>query len=208
MFGANMHSVDINQSCKLFDQAGQSDSALGKRYQASYDSMKQALQNCRSNGRPAALGLLDCGQLGRDNDGKWFQEDPQMEMLSWIEGFSGCGGFCASDLPLFGFPEKPSGKIADQSTKMKRRAPCYTSVVGELQVRGSTRGAFISFLCLPLLASVIGAGWILCYPPPRMREDYMSDDGDLESTRLLAWGYSNESSPEQSDEEHSPKVFE
>lgn len=202
LFAANMHSVDIQQTCNLFHMSGQDSSSLGRQYQASYDSMKQALQNCRRNGRSGALGLQDCGQLGRDNSGRWFQEDPQMEVLLWTERLSGCGGFCTSDLPLFGFPA--GAQPIDQSSKLKQRSPCYKAVARELQVRGSMKGALITLLSLPLLAAVGGALWILCYPPPRLRKDYLhpSDVDNLESNRLLpAEQYRDGEASENSDEE-------
>lgn len=206
LFMANMHSIDIVQSCSLFQQSGQSSSALGKQYQESYDKMKQALQNCRRNGRAGALGLQDCGRLGRDNNGNWYQQDPRREMLSWIEAFSGCGGFCAGDMPLFGFPA-PGGQATDQSSKTSLRDPCYKSLAGELQVRGSANGVIITVLSLPLVVAVCGAAWTLCYPPLRARKDYFhpadflrtSDDDHLESDRLLS--HARGTSPENSDDE-------
>jgi len=198
MFAANMHAVDIKQSCTLYQQAGQSSSDIGRQYQASYESMKQALQNCRRNGRSGALGLRDCGQLGRDSTGNWFQQDPRQDLLSWVENFSGCGGFCGSDVPLFGFPV-PGGRTVDQVSKIKLRDACYATVASELQVRGSTKGAMICALSLPLFMAVCGAAWIICYPPPQSRKDYLhpSDVNDLESDRLLSRTVSR-GSPENS----------
>lgn len=199
IFTANMHGADIEQSCTLFQQAGQSSSALGKQYQASYDSMKQALQNCRRNGRPAALGLQDCGRLGRDVDGNWFQEDLQQELLSWTELISGCGGFCTDDLPLFGFPAS-GGKAIDQASKTRSRSACYKALTGELRMRGSLKGAFIMTLSLPLLVTFCCSAWIVCQPPPRARKDYLhpSDTDQLESDRLLPDENMWASSPENS----------
>jgi len=199
VFKANMHGADIEQSCALFQQAGQSSSALGKQYQASYDSMKQALQNCRRNGRPGALGLQECGRLGRDLDGHWFQEDPQQELLSWTELVSGCGGFCAGDLPLFGFPA-PGGTAINQASKTRSRSPCFKRLAGELRTRGSLKGAIIMALTLPLLVAFCCSMWIICHPPPRARKDYLhpSENDELESDRLLSHGNSRGSSPENS----------
>lgn len=200
LFTATMRSADIQQSCALQKQAGQSSSALGKQYQASYESMKQALQNCRRNGRPAALGLQDCGQLGRDNYGHWFETDRQRELFAWVEGLSGCGGFCTGDLPLFAFPAMPGGPVVDQSSKLKRRMPCYAKLASELQVRGSMKGLIIMVLALPLLIAVCGVLWIVCNPPPVARKDYLSpSEADrMESDRLLS-GTPNGDTPENSD---------
>jgi len=201
VFKANMHGADIQRSCTLFQQTGQSSSALGKQYQGSYDSMKQALQNCRRNGRPAALGLQDCGRLGRDLDGHWFQEDPQRELLSWTELVSGCGGFCAGDIPLFGFPA-PGGKAIDQASKLRSRSPCYKTLAGELQARGSAKGAFIIVLSLPLVLASFCSAWIVCHPPPRARKDYLhpSEIDPLESDRLLSHGVSSPDNSGSDDE--------
>lgn len=202
IFTANMHGSDIEQSCALFRQTGHGSSALGKQYQASYDSMKQALQNCRRHGRPGALGLQDCGRLARDFDGHWFQEDPQRELFSWTELASGCGGFCSGDLPLFGFPA-PGGVATDQASKMKSRSPCYKRLTSELRARGSLKGTLVIVLSIPLLVAFCCSMWIVCHPPPHARKDYLhpSEMDEVESDRLLSnenvWG----SSPEQSGSE-------
>jgi hypothetical protein len=198
LFTSNMHSIDIKQACELVRQAGSSSSALAKQYQMSYDSMKEALMNCRQNGRPDALGLQDCGQLGRDSSGRWFHEDPQRELFGWAERLSGCGGFCTGDLPLFGLPASPNGKV-DQSTKTNQRSPCYRWIANELQVRGSTKSVLIILLASPLLVAVCGALWIICHPPPRARKDvtYPEAADEPESHRLLPgnlWAYASEES--------------
>lgn len=201
MFTANMHAADIRQSCTLFRQTGLSSLPLGKQYQASYDSMKQALQNCRRNGRAAALGLQDCGRLGRDLNGHWFQEDSQRELLSWTELVSGCGGFCAGDIPLFSFPA-PGGKAIDQASKLKSRSPCYKALAGELQARGSLKGAFIVVLSLPLVVASFCPAWIIFHPPPRARKDYLhpSEIDQLESDRLLSHAVSSPDNSGSDDE--------
>merc|ERR1719387_1124522 len=55
----NGHGEEIRRSCSMDQSTGQIYSSLAAGYQASYDSMQQALKNCRRN-RQAALGLQDC----------------------------------------------------------------------------------------------------------------------------------------------------
>lgn len=201
MFTANMHAADIRQSCTLFRQTGLGSTSLGKQYQTSYESMKQALQNCRRNGRAAALGLEDCGRLGRDLNGNWFREDPQRELLSWSEVVSGCGGFCVGDIPLFGFPA-PGGVAINQASKMTSREPCYKTLAGELQARGSLKGASIVALSLPLVVASFCSAWIIFHPPPRARKDYLhpSEVDQLESDRLLSHGVASPDNSGSDDE--------
>jgi len=150
--------------------------------------MKQALGNCRRNGRPSALGLQDCGQLGKDDAGRWFEEDPYLELVAWLEQQSGCAGFCQGDPPLFAFPALPGGAAVDQSSKRHPREPCVQRLANELRARGSLAGGLTLLLSAPLLFGVCGASWIVCYPPPRRRKGYVephSDDEGPESNRLL-----------------------
>lgn len=192
---ASVHNVDLKQACSLYQQTGHTSSSLAKQYQVSYDSMKEALENCRRNGKPDALGLGDCGQLGRDSNGKWFEEDPRRDIFAWVEERAGCGGFCSGDLPLFAFPATPGGSAVDQSTKESPRSPCFDPLANELQVRGSGFGSVLVLLSLPLLIAVCTAFWIVCSPPPRMRKDYMhAPQDEMESDRLLSAQYSSQGS--------------
>mmetsp|Transcript_145279 Transcript_145279/g.253552 ORF Transcript_145279/g.253552 Transcript_145279/m.253552 type:complete len:317 (-) Transcript_145279:160-1110(-) len=183
---ANVHVVDLKQACSLEKQTGHASSKLVKPYQVSYDSMKEALENCRRNGKPDALGLEDCGHLARDSTGRWFEEDPRRDLFAWIEERSGCGGLCSGDLPLFAFPASPGGPVVDQSSKESPRSPCFDPLAGELLVQGSGMGSVMIILSLPLLIAVCTAFWIVCSPPPRTRKDYMhAPQDDIETDRLL-----------------------
>lgn len=191
---SNVHGVDLKQACSLKTQTGHTSSRFVEPYQVSYDSMKEALENCRRNGKPDALGLEDCGHLGRDSAGKWFEEDPRRDLFAWIEERSGCGGLCSGDLPLFAFPASPGGAAVDQSSKRNLRSPCFDPLAGELQLQGSGLGSVMVILSLPLLMAVCTAFWIVCSPPPRTRKDYMhAPQEEMESDRLLEQ-YSSQSS--------------
>lgn len=185
---ANMHAEEIPRSCTLPASAIERKNAKSQQYQRSYDSMEQALRNCRRNGRPSALGLQDCGQLGKDDAGRWFEEDPHLELVAWLEQQGGCSGFCQGDLPLFAFPAQSGGALVDQSSKRHPRDPCINQFANQLRARGSLAGGIVFLLSAPLLFGVCGASWIVCYPPPRRRKGYVeprSDDEGLESNRLL-----------------------
>eukprot|EP00747_Dinoflagellata_sp_TGD_P162926 gnl/TRDRNA2_/TRDRNA2_181087_c0_seq1.p1 gnl/TRDRNA2_/TRDRNA2_181087_c0~~gnl/TRDRNA2_/TRDRNA2_181087_c0_seq1.p1 ORF type:complete len:313 (-),score=55.67 gnl/TRDRNA2_/TRDRNA2_181087_c0_seq1:20-958(-) len=183
---ANGHGEEISRHCMMDQQTGQTWSQLTSEYQSSYDSMKEALLNCRRNGNPSALSLEDCGQLARDSKGRWFAEDKHRFLFAWIEEQSGCGGFCAGDLALFGFAEQAGG-IVDQSNKQSRRKPCFNEVVQRLEADGDRSAGLIVGLSAPLFFAVCGALWIVCYPPPKSRKGYVHaphhDSG--ESGRLL-----------------------
>jgi hypothetical protein len=201
----NGHGEEIASSCALQGSTGQMWSKIATKYQASYDSMRQALVNCRKNGRPTALGLQDCGQLGKDSAGNWYLEDPLQPLFQWIERASGCGGFCVGDLPLFAYPAKPGGdpSAVDQSTKQKRRNPCYQQLVDRLEATGDQSAGMVIALAVPLLFAVCGALWIVCYPPPRSRKGYVHPEvhspyGRGESGHLL---YGGPSETYNSDEE-------
>lgn len=190
----NEHGEEIARSCVVDRHAGQPWSDLTMQYQASYDSMKEALENCRRNGRPNALGLEDCGQLGRDNSGAWFEEDRYRNLFEWLESRRGCGGFCTGDLPLFGWSSKADGSSVDQSSKETSRQPCFDPLVGELESRGDWSAVLVLSLSAPLILAVCGSLWIVCYPPPRARKGYVHPSSSLsggtgrrrsESHRLL-----------------------
>jgi len=191
---ANSHGEEVRRSCTVNHQVHSTWSELTRSYQQSYDSMKQALLNCRQNGRPLALGLSDCGQLGRDNQGAWFAENQHKDLFIWLEKRSGCGGFCSGGIPLFAYPAVPEGAHVDQATKQKTRQACFKLFSDELEVRGDRAALLTILLSAPLLFAVCGALWIVCYPPPRARKDYIhaplgdsdDDDDDLASNRLLA----------------------
>mmetsp|Transcript_95675 Transcript_95675/g.205273 ORF Transcript_95675/g.205273 Transcript_95675/m.205273 type:complete len:304 (+) Transcript_95675:163-1074(+) len=189
----NVHGEEINQACMVSQHHQQTGSELTNRYQLSYGSMKEALVNCRRNARPSAVGLQDCGQLGKDSQGVWFEEDPQRDVFAWLEEISGCGGFCLNDVALFGFPAVPGGPAVGQAGKRLPRVACFRRFTSELQARGDRAAALVLLLSLPLLFSVCGATWIICYPPPRTRQGYTHagdvDDEDLaESDSLLNTG--------------------
>lgn len=182
----NGHGEEIIRACGMKTAAGQMFSKMATTYQASYDSMKQGLVNCRRNGRQNALGLQDCGQLGRDNEGRWYLKDPFQELFEWIEAESGCGGFCVGDIPLFAYPTKSSGvdvQAVTQSSKQKARQPCFKELVDRLEVSGDRDAAVIVGFALPLFLAVCGAMWIVCYPPPVPRKNYIHSP--FESGHLL-----------------------
>merc|ERR1719428_550073 len=171
----NGHGEEINHACMLDRKTGQLWSKFANKFQNSYDSMKQALQNCRRNGRMEALRLQDCGQLGKADDGSWWNDDKYMPLFYYIEARSGCGGMCTGDIPLFGFPENlVTGKpVVDQTNKELLRHPCFHELANLLEGNGDKVSASIIAFGLPILFSVCGACWIVCYPPPLARKGYV-----------------------------------
>jgi len=189
----NSQGEELKRSCmSMTEDVHQTSSGMTQQYQDSYDSMLQGLANCRQNDRPDALGLQDCAQLGKDDDGRWYAEDSFSDLFLWLEDQFGCAGFCKADLPLFAFPARSGsgkGPPVDQSSKLRRRPPCFRSFAGELEGRGSRAAGLTMALSLPLVMAVFLASWIVCYPPPKTRKNYVhqSRDGDeAESDRLLA----------------------
>merc|ERR1712232_697718 len=142
-------------------------------------------------------GLADCGRLGKDDRGRWFEEVPEKALTAWVEKQYGCGGVCVSDLALFAFPHVPGGAPVDQSSKLKVREPCYTGFAHELEVQGDLAALLLFAASVPHLVAMCSALWIVCHPPPRQRDEYVlpsgHDAGDVEdgeSDRLLSyWGF-------------------
>lgn len=201
----NEHGEEMARSCAVSRHAGQPWSDLTMQYQASYDSMKEALENCRRNGRQNALGLEDCGQLGRDNSGAWFEENTYRNLFEWLESRRGCGGFCTGDLPLFGWSSRADGSTVDQSSKETSLNPCFNALVGELESRGDWSAILVLSLSAPLILAVCGSLWIVCYPPPRARKGYVHPGAPPggrrqrgESHRLLPGGRAGSSDEDDS----------
>lgn len=197
----NTQGEELKRSClAMTDDVHETSSGMTQHFQSSYDSMLQGLKNCRQNDRPDALGLRDCGLLAKDDEGRWFADDPNADLFSWLEDQFGCAGFCKPDLPLFAFPLQSSagrGPPVDQSSKLRRRTPCAHPFAGELEFRGSRAAGLTLLFSLPLVAAVFLASWIVCYPPPKTRKNYVhqssQDSGDeAESDRLLAGGWGSD----------------
>jgi len=117
----------------------------------------------------------DCGQLAKDNQGNWWNDDKYMPLFYYIEAVSGCGGMCTGDVPLFGFPENPATQkpVVDQTNKELLRHPCFHELANLLESNGDSVSASIIAFGLPILFSVCGACWIVCYPPPLARKGYV-----------------------------------
>jgi len=138
-----------------------------------------------------ALRLQDCGQLAKDNEGSWWNDDTYMPLFYYIEAVSGCGGMCTGDIPLFGFPENPVTQkpVVDQTNKELLRHPCFHELANLLESNGDKVSASIIAFGLPILFSVCGACWIVCYPPPLARKGYIhppyfaEGDGGFASSR-------------------------
>jgi len=182
---ASSCAKELGDSCVEYAGAPAVWSAQTRSLQRSYNSMAQALENCRRNGRPAALGLFGCGQLARDNDGRWFMEDPWRELFFHLEQQGGCGGFCTGDLPLFALPQPGSSTPVDQSSKRHVRAPCFQFLAETLQASASRAALLTVLLSSPVLLALCGVVYSICLPPPRRRPDHYQQTAQCEGAAYI-----------------------
>eukprot|EP00746_Dinoflagellata_sp_MGD_P086440 gnl/MRDRNA2_/MRDRNA2_34211_c0_seq1.p1 gnl/MRDRNA2_/MRDRNA2_34211_c0~~gnl/MRDRNA2_/MRDRNA2_34211_c0_seq1.p1 ORF type:complete len:296 (+),score=45.92 gnl/MRDRNA2_/MRDRNA2_34211_c0_seq1:206-1093(+) len=132
---------------------------FGPSLVASDKSFRQALANCQRSGRQNAKTLEDCGQLAQDNDGHWYQDDPNIQWFAWLEA-TGCGGFCSAGKPLLKQNLEPVPLNAHT---------CAEELVQELDLRGALYAGLVAGACVPLLLAAVGTCCILCDPPKPRR---------------------------------------
>lgn len=151
------------------------DQGLGLSLLASDRSFRQAFANCRRKGHQKAKTLVDCGQLGQDNYGHWYRDDPNIEWFTWLEAY-GCGGFCTANAPLLRQPAKSS---------LLNGFTCAQALVQELDLRGALYAGLVAGACFPLLLAAAGTCCILCRPPLQPRIFSRQERSDAVGTLLV-----------------------
>jgi len=167
----NTLSNNFTEACDFDKRTGNFNQGYTATVQASYDSLKNCLLNCRRNGLPEAIGLFDCGKLGRDDAGNLWTMIEYRDLFDWAERKGGCGGFCMKDLPLFGYSNLDGFQMT-QAMKGMNRKPCYEWIVRQLVIRGGIGGVVLITLALPSIATIIITLWTICSPPPIRRKTY------------------------------------
>mmetsp|Transcript_35237 Transcript_35237/g.92319 ORF Transcript_35237/g.92319 Transcript_35237/m.92319 type:complete len:295 (-) Transcript_35237:108-992(-) len=136
---ANGDGGSIEEACWTRQKTGNLQFQKARALQDDFDSLQAALSNCRKS-RPEVLSLRDCGQLAKDDVGIWYKDRPRRALVEWLEQKFSCGGFCAADVAVFGYPwqQPQNGSLAvTQSNKNTPRDPCFTFLAQELAKRGS-----------------------------------------------------------------------
>mmetsp|Transcript_21490 Transcript_21490/g.47202 ORF Transcript_21490/g.47202 Transcript_21490/m.47202 type:complete len:300 (-) Transcript_21490:47-946(-) len=197
---ANGDGGSIEEACWTRQKTGDLQFQKARTLQDDFDSLQTALANCRKS-RPEVLSLRDCGQLAKDDAGIWYKDRPRKALVEWLEEKFSCGGFCAADTAVFGYPwQQPrNGSTAvTQSNKNTPRDPCFTFLAQELAKRGSKLGGLLMVLQALVIVSVCGALWLVCSPPPSVRH------GSAKRSDWCSWRSSDDESSSYEDDVETP----